>query len=116
MARMTPISPTDDILISRIKGTAIRHARRARRRPLSAAEHHAAVTELAEIAQGRADLLAYCAGTTAGFHAGDIDEDHHLRAAQLCIDAGADRSQVTRWTDEGHRRAVVARAGRVPRP
>jgi hypothetical protein len=110
---MTPISPTDDILISRIKGTATRHARR---RPLTEAEHHVAVTELAEIAQGRADLLAYCAGTTAGFHEGDIDEAHHLQAAQLCIDAGADISQVTRWTQEGHRRAAAAQAGRAPRP
>jgi hypothetical protein len=112
MVRTTPISPTDDILISRIKGTATRHARR---RALTEAEHHAAVTELAEIAQGRADLLAYCAGTTAGFHEGDIDEAHHLQVAQLCIEAGADTTQVIRWTQEGHRRAAAARAGRVPR-
>jgi hypothetical protein len=107
---MTPISPTDDIVISRIKGTASRHARH---QSLTDAERHAAITELADIAQGRADLLAYCAGTTAGFHHGDPDEAHHLRAAQLCIDAGADTSQITRWTQEGHRRAASARASRT---
>jgi hypothetical protein len=109
---MTPITPTDNILIARITGTARRHARH---RPLTEAEHHAAVTELADIAQGRADLLARCAGTTAGFHHGEPDEAHHLQAAQLCIDAGADTTQVARWTDEGHRRAARARAARAPR-
>jgi hypothetical protein len=107
---MTPISPTDDIIISRIKGTASRHARHT---TLTEAEHHAAITDLTDIAQGRADLLAYCAGTTAGFHHGDPDEAHHLRAAQLCIDAGADTAQIARWTQEGHHRAAAARASRT---
>jgi hypothetical protein len=107
---MTPISPTDDIIISRIKGTASRHARHG---SLTEAQHHTAITELTDVAQGRADLLAYCAGTTAGFHHGDPDEAHHLRAAQLCIDAGADTSQIAHWTQEGHRRAATARASRA---
>jgi len=109
---MTDISPTDNIVISRIMGTASRHARH---RSLTEAEHHAAITELTDLAQGRADLLAYCAGTTAGFHDGDPDEGHHLRAAQLCIDAGADTTQIARWTQEGHRRAAAARASRARR-
>jgi len=34
----------------------------------------------------------------------------HLRAAQLCIDAGADQDQVPRWAAESRRRASQARA------
>jgi hypothetical protein len=45
-------NPTDRILIARLAGTAWRHARRP---ALAEAEHHAAVAELATIAQGRAD-------------------------------------------------------------
>jgi len=106
-----PNSPTDNIIIARLTGTAKRHTRR----PLSADQHDAAVTELADIAAGRADLLAQAAGLTAGFYGGHPDEDRHLRAAQLCIEAGADVSQVTRWTEEGHRRAAHARATRQHR-
>jgi hypothetical protein len=105
-------NPADRIIIARLTGTARRHARH---RALTDGEHQAAVSELAAIAQDRADLLAEAAGITAGAHAGDPDEPHHLRAAQLCIDAGADRSQVTRWTQEGQRRAAAARASRTPR-
>jgi hypothetical protein len=105
-------NPADRIIIARLTGTARRHARHL---ALTDGEHHAAVAELAAIARGRADLLAEAAGITAGAHAGDLDEPRHLRAAQLCIDAGADRSQVTRWTEEGQRRAAAARAGRAPR-
>ena len=34
------------------------------------------------------------------------DEELYLRAAQLCIDAGADQSQIPRWTREGHRQGA----------
>jgi hypothetical protein len=106
-------NPTGRIVIARLAGTARRHARRP---ALTEAEHHAAVAELATIAQGRADLLAETAGITAGAHAGDMDEALHLRAAQLCIEAGADRAQITRWTLEGQLRAAAARTARTPRP
>jgi hypothetical protein len=103
-------NPTDRILIARLTGTADRHARRP---PLTEAQHHAAIAELTDIAAGRADLLAECAGVTAGYHQGDPDERRHLIAAQLCIDAGADTTQIPRWVEEGHRRASTARASRT---
>ena len=102
-------TPPDEILVAKIIGTARRHSRH---RPLTEAEHHVAVTELTDLAGGRPDLLARCAGVTAGFHHGDLDEARHLQAAQLCIDAGADPGQVPRWTQEGRARAIAARAGR----
>ena len=95
--------PADLTVIARLAGTARRHARRA---ALTPDQHHAAVTELADIAAGRADLLAQCAGLAVGTHAGGPDEELYLRAAQLCIDAGADQSQIPRWTREGHRQGA----------
>jgi hypothetical protein len=95
----------DRILAARITGTATRHARH---RPLTDAEHHAAVTELASLAGGRADLLAQTAGLEAGYHQGHPDEARHLQAAQLCIDAGANTAQIPYWTRIGHRRATNA--------
>ena len=97
-------SPTDLTVIAQLAGISRRHARRA---ALTADQHHAAVTELADTAAGRADLLAQCAGLAVGCHAGGPDEDMYLRAAQLCIDAGADQSQIPRWTREGHRRGAA---------
>jgi hypothetical protein len=37
-----------------------------------------------------------------------MDEAAHLRAAQLCVDAGADTTQVPRWAAEAQRRAIAA--------
>jgi len=80
----------DRILIASIAGVASRHARTRR---LSGPARAAAVAELAELAAGRSDLLARHAGMTVGMiREGDIDEDQHLLAAQLCIEAGADTS------------------------
>jgi hypothetical protein len=102
-------APTDLTVIAQLAGASRRHARRA---ALTPDQHHAAVTELADIAAGRGDLLAQCAGLAVGAHAGGPDEALYLRAAQLCIDAGADQSQIPRWTREGHREgAADARAG-----
>jgi hypothetical protein len=66
-----------------------------------------AVTEIAALAQGSGELLALCAGITAGFHHGQDDEARHLRAAQLGIEAGDDTAQVHRWAEEGRRRAAA---------
>jgi hypothetical protein len=96
----------DRILYARIAGAASRHARHRR---LSEAEYQAAVAGLAATALGRADLLAQCAGLSIGSHEGDLDEAHYLRAAQLCIDAGADNEQIPRWILEGKRRADIGR-------
>jgi len=98
--------PTDHTVIARLTSTSRRHARRA---ALTPDQHHAAVTELADIAAGRTDLLAQCAGLAAGAHAGQPDEALYLRAAQLCIDAGADQSQIPHWTRQAHPHATPAR-------
>ena len=92
-------SPADLTVIAQLAGISRRHARRA---ALTPDQHHAAVTELADIAAGRADLLAQCAGLAVGSHAGGPDEELYLRAAQLCIDAGADQSQIPQWTRAAH--------------
>jgi hypothetical protein len=102
---------SDDTIVARIVGAAAGHARRA---VLSEAGHLAAVTEIAGLAGGRADLLAQSAGIAAGFHGGRADEARYLRAAQLCIEAGADTGQVHRWAEEGRRRAAITWAAGIP--
>jgi hypothetical protein len=99
----------DRIIVAQIAGAASRHART---HPLTQAELQGAIAELATVADGRADLLAEHAGLAIGCHEGDLDESHHLRAAQLCIDAGADTSLIPRWIEEGRRRAATAAAKR----
>lgn len=84
----------DRILSAQIAGAASRHARF--RGALSADARAAAVAELAELAAGRSDLLARFAGMEVGLHEGDLDEERRLLAAQLCIEAGADQSQIPR--------------------
>src|SRR5712664_3689180 len=46
-------------------------------------------------------------GIAAGFHYRGADEARYLRAAQLCIEAGADTGQVQRWAEEGRHRAAI---------
>jgi hypothetical protein len=60
------------------------------------------------VAQGRADLLAEAAGLAIGSQEGGRDEARHLRAAQLCIDAGADLSLIPQRAEAGHRPAGAA--------
>jgi hypothetical protein len=95
----------DRIIVAQIAGAAYRHARG---RPLTRMEQEAAIAELNAAADGRADLLAEHAGLAVGCHEGDLDEARHLQAAQLCINAGADTSLISRWIEEGRRRAAVA--------
>lgn len=92
----------DRILSAEIAGLVARYATASR---LTGPERAAALTELAELAAGRSDLLARCAGLGVGIHEGDLDEDRYLRAAQLCIEAGADTSLIPRWIDIGRQRA-----------
>lgn len=71
----------------------------------------AALTELAEIAKGRGDLLAEAAGLILGFR--DRDEGYGLwprRAleAALLIAAGADLSRLSEQVIEAGRRAELA--------
>ena len=81
--------------------------RHARGRALTGAEETAALTELAEVADGRVDLLAQHAGLAVGFHEQDSDAPIYLQIAQLCIQAGADTALIPRWIAEGRRRAAA---------
>jgi hypothetical protein len=96
----------DRILLATITGIAHRHAAPSRSSRHSRA---AAVAELTELAAGRSDLLAECAGIAIGFHEGDLDQAQYLSVAQLCIDAGADQTAIPHWIAEGRRRAQAAR-------
>jgi hypothetical protein len=102
------VSPAPDparILIAWLHGTAKRHAQW---RELTEAEHAAAVTELCELAAGRADLLAHVAGILEGASEGKPDELLARQAAGLCRDAGADPEAIPAWIEEGRRRRAVA--------
>lgn len=98
-------SSADRLLFAQIAAIAGRHARW---RPLSAAEEADAIGELAETADGRADLLAEYAGLALGCHEHEVDAPRYQRAAELCLKAGADATLIPRWIDEGRRRAAVA--------
>ena len=93
---------SDRIRLAQIAGTASRYATQ---RELNGQNREAAVAELAAVADGRRDLLAEHAGIVVGCHEGALDEALSLRAAQLCVDAGADASLIPRWIAEGRRRA-----------
>jgi hypothetical protein len=96
----------DRLLFGRIVGIAARHG--PTWRP-GGKENAAAVTELAEIADGRADLLAKCAGLALGYGERQPEAAHYQRMAELCIAAGADKTLMQRWIDvERHRAATAA--------
>lgn len=84
-----------------------------RGRPLTGVEEAAALTQLAEVADGRVDLLAEQAGLAIGFHDQDADAPVYLQIAQLCIEAGADTSLISRWIEEGRRRAALRGGDRL---
>ena len=67
------------------------------------------MTELRELAGGRADLLAQVAGIFEGASDGDLDEPRARQAAHLCRLAGADETLIPQWIAEGRRRAGAAR-------
>jgi hypothetical protein len=94
-------SKRDRVLLAEITGM----ARRLARGRLTDAEQQEAAAALSQVARGRADLLAESAGLAIGAHEGGPDEARHLQAAQLCIDAGADRGLIPHWIEEGRRRA-----------
>ena len=101
-----PGSDRDRILVAELTGTARHHARW---RELAQDEQDAAVTELRELAGGRADLLAQVAGIFEGTSEGDLDEPRARQAAHLCRLAGADETLIPQWIAEGRRRAGAAR-------
>jgi hypothetical protein len=96
----------DRILVAELTGTARHHARW---RELAQDEQDAGVTELHELAGGRADLLAEVAGIFEGTSDGELDEPLARQAAHLCRLAGADETLIPQWIEEGRRRAGVAR-------
>jgi hypothetical protein len=97
-------SKRDKALLAEITGV----ARRLTRGQLTRAEQQEAAAALSQVAQGRADLLAEAAGLAIGSQEGGREEARHLRAAQLCIDAGADLSLIPQWAEAGDRRAGAA--------
>jgi hypothetical protein len=99
----------DRILVAQLTGEARHHAKW---RDLTAAEEAAAVAELRELADGRADLLAEVACVLEGAREGKLDEPIARQAAELCRQAGADPDAIPAWIEEGRRRA--ANAGRPP--
>jgi hypothetical protein len=106
VAQSRPGPVPDRILVAQLMGTARHHAKW---RELTEDEEAAAVTELRELAAGRADLLAEVAGVTLGFHEGDLEEPRARAAAELCRLAGADEDLIPGWIAEGKRRAANAR-------
>jgi hypothetical protein len=96
----------DRLLVAQLTGTARHHARW---RDLTADEQAAAVTELRDLAGGRADLLAQVCGIFEGASAGRHDEPLARQAAALCRLAGADEALIPPWAAEGRRRAQAAR-------
>ena len=74
------VPAADRLLVAQLTGTARHHARW---RDLTADEQAAAVTELRELAAGRADLLAQVAGIFEGASAGRHDEPLARQAATL---------------------------------
>jgi hypothetical protein len=102
----------DRLTLARIAGIAGRHCRTG---TLTEAQRRAAVAELSAEAGGRGDLLAQHAGLSLGLSRGLPDgaaemlSAQHALEAELCIEAGADESQIPYWTELSRRRAATPR-------
>jgi hypothetical protein len=96
----------DRIRLARIAGVTSRHASGG---PMTGERQAAALAELAEVADGRVDLLAQHAGLGLGAHENDQDAEMYEQITQLCISAGADMAVIQTWVGEGRRRAATAR-------
>src|SRR6266851_2680759 len=92
----------DCIIVAQLTGTARHHTRW---RELAQDEQDAAVTELRELAGGRADLLAQVAGNFEGTSESELDEQLAGQAAHLRRLAGADEVLIPHWIEEGRGRA-----------
>ena len=103
----------DRILVAQLTGTAGHHARW---RELTGDEEAAAVSELRELANGRADLLAEVAGILEGASEGELNEPIARQSAWLCRKAGADPEAIPAWIEEGRRRKANASPAAVLRP
>src|SRR5690348_6555036 len=87
----------DRVLTAKIMGAAVRHAAE---RPF---DLEVAVAEVKQLAAGRVDLLAEAAGTYLGTVQLDAHHWYYPLAAQICLDAGADRDAVP-YCDRRHGR------------
>ena len=94
------------MIVAELTGAAQRYARWDEPDEETAA---AAVAELREIADGRADLLAEVAGIQLGTKQGTPDEPRARNAAAFCRAAGADEALIPQWVEKGRRRAAQAR-------
>jgi acyl-CoA reductase-like NAD-dependent aldehyde dehydrogenase len=92
--------------VARLTGAAQRHASWP---APTREEMSAAVAELRDLADSRADLLAEVAGLLIGYYRGTAEEAKARTAARYCRAAGADPDLVPRWIEEGERRATHAR-------
>jgi hypothetical protein len=103
-----PGPDADRLLIARLDGIALRHARSG---GLDDDAKTAGAAELREVAGGRSDLLAEVAGTKLGASESKGSE-YMARAeavAELCRLAGADETLIPQWIDEGKRRVEIRR-------
>jgi hypothetical protein len=98
----------DRLLLAWIAGAVRRHAARG---VISDGQRPAAVADIRDTARGRADLLAEHAGLALGFALaqGGPQAPIGRLAAELCIAAGADETQVQRWQAAGYQRAIISR-------
>ena len=95
----------DRIIVAQLSGTASRYAQWE---PPDEATTAAAVAELRDIANGRADLLAEVAGLALGFYDGTPDAPRAANKAVFCRLAGADETQIPGWVKIGRERAAQA--------
>lgn len=64
---------------------------------LSGGRRQQAAVALNKAATGRSDLLALYASVVIRSHENDAEQALRLRAAQLCVEAGADTRQLECW-------------------
>jgi hypothetical protein len=95
----------DRLIVAQLSGIVSRYARWE---PPDEATTAAAVAELREISNGRADLLAEVAGVALGFYHGTLDAPRAANKAAFCRLAGADEAQIPGWVEIGLERAAQA--------
>ena len=96
---------SDRLIVAQLSGIVSRYARWE---PPDEATTAAAVAELREISNGRADLLAEVAGVALGFYHGTPDAPRAANKAAFCRLAGADETQIPGWVEIGRERAAQA--------
>ena len=108
VSRDRPGPDRDRLLAARLTGIARRHARSG---APDEDDKAAAVAELRDVADGRADLLAEVAGLALGTSEARGAEYVAMgqAVADLCRAAGADETLVPQWAEEGKRRAEARR-------